>query len=261
MTYGDRDMRHHYNQNSFVNRLFEGRRRKDFTRFGLSAKDLLKENADPKLMLRCGFSVRELYDSGADIEELADAGVKVSDFKKAKISSKELMDGMEECRRTLFSLKEIADCYGIDAIRKGCGMSDLKGLYGLRELLETFSPEEICGGDNVASLLKAGFKIYDIWGAGYSTEQLRDADVSLSQQVDAGIPMQEIRRAFPSIDDFIQAGFRVPVLKEAGFTPKEMAGRGFPAKDFVDAMYVLDDLKGLFPKEELILAGFDASDF
>lgn len=73
--------------------------------------------------------------------------------------------------------------------------------------------------------------------------------------------MPEIRRAFPSIDNFIQAGFKVPDLKEAGFTLEEMTGKGFSAKDFVDAMYVLDDLKGLFPKEELILAGFCAEDF
>ena len=250
---------HVYDQNSFVNRLFKGRKRKDFIKFGLSAKELVDARADPKLMLASGFEIKELRDSGVSILELIRVGVEPMDFKKAKIGVGELVEGMEGRRE--MSLRELTDCYGIDAIKKECGMSDLRELYRLHELLEVFSAEEISGGNDVGSLLKAGFSTYDIWKAGYSTEQLRDAGITLSQLGYADIPLPEIRRAFPSIDNFIQAGFKVPDLKEAGFTLEEMAGEGFPAKDFVNAMYVLDDLKGLFPKEELILAGFCAEDF
>ena len=117
-------------------------------------------------MLASGFEVRELRDSGVSILELIRAGVEPTDFRKAKIGIGELMEGMEGCRMT--SLRELADCYGIDAIRKECGMSDLRELYRLHELLEVFSAEEISGGNDVGSLLKAGFSTYDIWKAGYS---------------------------------------------------------------------------------------------
>ena len=75
-----------YDSNSFVNRLFKGRKRKDFIRFGLSAKELVDAMANPKLMLASGFEVRELHDSGVSILELIRAGVKPADFRKARIT-------------------------------------------------------------------------------------------------------------------------------------------------------------------------------
>lgn len=135
---------HVYDSNSFVNRLFKGRKRKDFIKFGLSAKELVDAGANPKLMLASGFEVRELRDSGVSILELIRAGVEPTDFRKAKIGVGELMEGMEGHR--VMSLRELADCYGIDAIRKECRMSDLRELSGSMSSLKYSQPRRSPAG-------------------------------------------------------------------------------------------------------------------
>lgn len=246
----------HPKETSFANSLLKGRTRRDFRRFGLTARELLDGGAVPRCMMEAGFTVRELLDADVTVRELLYDGATVDDFRRCGIKVPELFD-LAERGSGRIDLTRIVGCYGMGRVLKAPNLGTLPRIYSLKEIQSAGIPVgAVAGGDDIASLLKAGFSPYHIWESGFSTADLRDAGTSIIAMKDGGIPLPEIRRAFPSVPDFSAAGFTISEMREAGFSPADLAASGIDAKRMVKAGFVLDDLRDLYPREELVGAGF-----
>ena len=115
-----------------------------------------------------------------------------------------------------------------------------------------------CGANRIKSL---GFNASDVKAAGQSVRDMRDGGWALSELKDAGFDAGLLLGGGYTASDLRIAGFTAAQmknagcsclqLKDAGFSAVQLRGANFNLADLDAAGYAFDELKAMYPYEEL----------
>lgn len=236
---------------------------------GFSAPDLKAAGFTADELREAGFNAKELKDAGFTAKDLKAAGFGAQALKEAGFGAKDLMDAG-------YTAKELKDAgfTAKDLKAMGAPVSDLKAAgFDANDLKDAgFSAADLkAAGFNADELqaagfaglkpVKAGCSVEDLARArkqGISAEQLKkDRNCDVAAMKAAGFTAAELKNAGYSPKELADAGFTAKELKAAGFSPQELKVAGFTAKELTDAGFTPAQLKTAgYSAKELKDAGF-----
>lgn len=162
------------------------------------------------------FTVKELVEASgeynasgpsiADLKSLRSLGVQAEKLREAGISTKQLRD-------VGFNAKQMRDA--------GCEWKDLRG-----------------AGIAAFELVALGAQLADLTRAGYSWQELKNANAFTASQLRAaGAPLVELRQVGYTWKELIAANFSSQQMKSIGASAKELSDAGTGALELIHAGY------------------------
>jgi len=200
----------------------------DLANAGFSAADLRKAGFTPAQLKKAGFSARDLLNAGFTPKQLAEAGYTPAEIRTGEA---ELPPGITS--------KDIKNA--------GCDVESLK-----KEREAGISAKSIrqYAGCSAKALKAAGFTNDDLANAGFTPQQIKNADVPSDAQVRAaGCDPNKLKKlreegvSAKRIKDLNNcsaaalkaAGFGPAALSAAGFTPQQLLNAGFTPNQLKEA--------------------------
>lgn len=227
---------------------------------------LLASKCPPEALKAAGFSAADLLKAGVTPDKLAKAGFNADEIKagQAQVDA-DLADAIKAAGCDAEKLAKLQK-QGVSAAAvvkaNGCSPNDLKK-----------------AGFTARDLLKAGFTPDQLTAAGFTPQDIQDAQNSMIDALAAarkngctpeaaaaakaqGMTAQELRQTLGcSLAALKGAGYNAKDLKDAGFSPGELAKAGYSPKDLLSAGFTPADLKGAgYSAADLVAAGVTPKD-
>ena len=229
-----------------------------------SAHDLQKAGFSLENLQAVGFSALELKKAGCSATALKKVGFTAAALKKARFSPRIL-------KQAGFSVRVLKQArFSAKALRKaGFSLQALRtGGFTPRSLIAAgFSVTDLAGAGVGAAVFKEigvplndlspPFDMKHLWRAGYSAKELMNNhcslrflksvidDLSISDLVEEGFTLKELKQASFGIAALVEAGFNSAAeLHKAGFTLTSLRSSGkFSTRGLIDEGFALTDLK------------------
>ena len=207
---------------------------------GFHVKEL-KGAFTPAELQAVGFVATELYKGGVTVVELRALGFNLEGLKADGLTASELRTGG-------FSAKELKHVKFTDAELKAGGFRPRQ----IEAVLRIFgSHDAVSLGLLTKELKSQGFSAVELRAAGYLAKEMKAARFDPQLLHSVGYTAEEMRQANYTLRDLI---------RDAGYSGKELRNSGFPAAQFVEAPCSVTELKAAgFSEMDCAAAGLESS--